>query len=958
MDQNASKPAQQISEQYGGRASYAGRSSFGGNSMDRDSGYNNKGSMRRDYKGQKKNKESFHGNQPPVVINLQSQEVVLKKTETPYVIKKLAGETLNEDEELYRETRSILNKLTPENLQKLTSSLINLPITNENRLRNCIDIIFEKAIDEQVFSKTYGQLSKVLSQIKVPSSNDPTKNVNFRTMLLTRCQKEFDTDYTADVGYEKLMEEVEKETNEEKRKELQEQAEYKLSKAKRRSLGNIRFIGELFKLQMLTEGIMNDCIERLLKQESDEENIECLCRLLTTIGKEVDKPSNANKMKSYFDRLERIVKKRESTTARIRFMILDIIELRKNNWVPRRKDNAPRRIEEIRQEAEEERLKLEAQIAATQANERNMRNQSGQRGATRGSGGYAGKSSMDNENYNRSQKNTNINMVKKITEVKSITNRSNNNEVLLGPGGGSSGFSWNKPAAAQADTTTTTNTMTSSTSFSSGSSFSSKYQSGGDDQYNRGSSNYGKSSHFGGGSKHSGGDGMTSRLSMDSNRGWGNKNNQVQSVKKMESGYSGLNVNSNNSSRASSREGSTSRPVDSRENSSSRSSSTINSNPSGVAKSEAASKNTRSYTSEEIDRKVTVTLAEYIENEDLSEALRDCEEFRPTKEAQIVEFIEFALTKVLEKTEKDRTAVGVLMYNAVLKQKKFPVTAFTQALKNTLECAEDMAIDVPKIATYLAQIIAPMFQKDASVEFLIEACEPIRDKAICADLIAETLTVASKRLGHTTVAEIFKLSKLKIHDFLEGVSNSTEFLKDKNIHWIMGNRERTQSASVSTESYEKKLFEILQSQQSENETIFEKIEDEFSDSDCAAKAFIRAIVTAVCRSCLDQSGTSGKDKVDSQLFKKRSPILTKFINHNEDLELEALYAVQALDHKMQHQPGFILVLFDMLFDEDIITEAIFWQWMKEPREEGHAISALSLKIFFEWLSEAENNESS
>jgi len=98
--------------------------------------------------------------------------------------------------------------------------------------------------------------------------------------------------------------------------------------------------------------------------------------------------------------------------------------------------------------------------------------------------------------------------------------------------------------------------------------------------------------------------------------------------------------------------------------------------------------------------------------------------------------------------------------------------------------------------------------------------------------------------------------------------------------------------------------------------------------------------------------------VDSQLFKKRSPILTKFINHNEEYELEALYAVQALDHKMQHQPGFILVLFDMLFDEDIISESIFWQWMKEPREEGHAISALSLKIFFEWLSETDANESS
>ncbi len=133
---------------------------------------------------------------------------------------------------------------------------------------------------------------------------------------------------------------------------------------------------------------------------------------------------------------------------------------------------------------------------------------------------------------------------------------------------------------------------------------------------------------------------------------------------------------------------------------------------------------------------------------------------------------------MLEKSEAARTKVGALMYN-VIKQKKFKVESFTEALKNTLECAEDMVIDVPKIATYLAQIIAPMFAKDFSIEFLSEACEPIKDKSICGDFISEVLISASKRLGHSTVAEIFKASNLSIKDFLRGVENSTEFLQNK-----------------------------------------------------------------------------------------------------------------------------------------------------------------------------------
>ena len=38
---------------------------------------------------------------------------------------------------------------------------------------------------------------------------------------------------------------------------------------------------------MLTEAIMHDCVVKLLKNH-DEESLECLCRLLSTIGKDLD----------------------------------------------------------------------------------------------------------------------------------------------------------------------------------------------------------------------------------------------------------------------------------------------------------------------------------------------------------------------------------------------------------------------------------------------------------------------------------------------------------------------------------------------------------------------------------------------------------------------------------------------------------------------------------------------
>lgn len=68
---------------------------------------------------------------------------------------------------------------------------------------------------------------------------------------------------------------------------LVEELQEAVDSARRRSLGNIKFIGELFKLKMLTEVIMHDCIVKLLKNH-DGESLECLCRLLSTIGKDLD----------------------------------------------------------------------------------------------------------------------------------------------------------------------------------------------------------------------------------------------------------------------------------------------------------------------------------------------------------------------------------------------------------------------------------------------------------------------------------------------------------------------------------------------------------------------------------------------------------------------------------------------------------------------------------------------
>lgn len=856
--QDMNKPQQQQqSHSYHSKSSYGGQSNqgdqqYGKGSMTKKSMGSKYGSMNKYTKGSMeggRGQQQQQQQQSTTVINLD-KDLQLKRTENPYQIKKVSNET----EELLREVRNILNKLTPQNLEKLTHDLIKLNINTEDRLKESIDIIFEKSIDEQVFSQTYAELCCILAQIKVPVADTPGKLVNFRTMLLTRCQKEFDSDYQQSISYDKLINESEACADEQKRRELKEIADDKLLRAKRRSLGNIRFIGELFKLKMLTEGIMNDCIERLLKQETDEENLECLCKLLSTIGKELDKPINTQKMKSYFDKLDKIAKKKDAVSSRIRFMILDVIDLRKNGWVPRRKDYKPQKIDEIRKEAEEEQQRQEA---ARQLDKQRSMNQSspGPKGGKYMQQNISKSTSMDSEAFHsRSNKTQNGSMVNKIKDVRTITTKNLNGELLLGPGGGT-GFSWNKPKPplAEAPAAQAPVNLPQSASFTS---YNDERRSLQPQQKTRIAHEHHAQ--------------PISRLSMDSTKSLSYKQEPVRRVE------------------PSSREASVSRAD---------LAATPSTSNTSIASSSSSSSKGKTYTSDEIERKACNLVDEYSQHKNITESFKDFDEFTPNDPEQSYEFVEKIILAVLERNESIRTSLGQLFFSA-LKENKIEAKAFEEGLKRVVEIADDMAIDVPKISTYLSQIIAPLFNENSSVQFLANACEPIMDKPICGELIAEVLHSASNRLGHSTVSEIFRASQLNIKDFLKGVSSPAEFIKASKIQWISGNRERTQSASVSLESYEKVLDKILDVR-TENETIFDQIEAEFGEVDCHSKAFVRALVISVCNSCLVEK------KIDAELFKKRGSILNKYIAKKEDLELEALFAIQILDHRMKHQPGIV-----------------------------------------------------
>ncbi|KAJ7950725.1 Eukaryotic translation initiation factor 4G [Quillaja saponaria] len=269
---------------------------------------------------------------------------MMHKAEKKYEV----GKVTDEEQAKQRQLKAILNKLTPQNFEKLFEQVKEVNIDNAVTLSGVITQIFDKALMEPTFCEMYANFCFHLAG-ELPDFSEDNEKITFKRLLLNKCQEEFERG-------EREQEEANKAEDEGEVKQSEGEREEKRIKARRRMLGNIRLIGELYKKRMLTVGIMHECIKKLLGQyqDPDEEDIEALCKLMSTIGEMIDHPKAKEHMDAYFERMK-MLSNNMNLSSRVRFMLKDAIDLRKNKWQQRRKVEGPKKIEEIHRDAAQER---------------------------------------------------------------------------------------------------------------------------------------------------------------------------------------------------------------------------------------------------------------------------------------------------------------------------------------------------------------------------------------------------------------------------------------------------------------------------------------------------------------------------------------------------------------------------------------------------------------------------
>lgn len=212
----------------------------------------------------------------------------------------------------------------------------------------CVQVL--KLLDRDAFYVTWipassinpASLSDKILFTADAAVKDYTKRHGFKKLLVVACQQQFFR--TLSDGYEvPNNKRIELEalgntiSDNERAAKIFEIDELE-AKFKRRLLGLIKFIGELFKVDFIKEHHIAGTIQTLMEEngeqwrEMDERLIEILCKLLTTVGADL---RHEEELSVYFSRLEDLANDK-SQTSRSRFMCREVIDLRRNEWMRRK----------------------------------------------------------------------------------------------------------------------------------------------------------------------------------------------------------------------------------------------------------------------------------------------------------------------------------------------------------------------------------------------------------------------------------------------------------------------------------------------------------------------------------------------------------------------------------------------------------------------------------------------
>jgi len=245
-----------------------------------------------------------------------------KKTTT--VSTTTVSTTTNDAEKSKRMMKGILNKMsTNEKMnERLFEQARECALAAEANAREAfVGMIFDKAAYEGSLAGAYAELCAKLSATLPALANGMT----FKKLLISLAQDEFENSTSAREATSGIVDRGDREAQ--------------AKRARLKTVGIARLIGELFKRTVVAASLVHAVIGELLGEPRStpcEDYVEALCALLAACGGELESSPKTSKavMDMYFARLN-VLGECAEIDIRTRFLCRDVIELRSHAWAAR-----------------------------------------------------------------------------------------------------------------------------------------------------------------------------------------------------------------------------------------------------------------------------------------------------------------------------------------------------------------------------------------------------------------------------------------------------------------------------------------------------------------------------------------------------------------------------------------------------------------------------------------------
>ncbi|XP_034670521.1 eukaryotic translation initiation factor 4 gamma 3 isoform X1 [Drosophila subobscura] len=932
-----------------------------------------------------------------------------------------------EKDELVRRVRGILNKLTPERFDTLVEEIIKLKIDTPDKMDEVIVLVFEKAIDEPNFSVSYARLChRLISEVKARDermeSGTKSNLAHFRNALLDKTEREFTQNVSQSTAKEKklqpIVDKIKKCNDQNEKAELEALLEEEERKIRRRSGGTVRFIGELFKISMLTGKIIYSCIDTLLNPQS-EDMLECLCKLLTTVGAKFEQtpvsskdPSRCYSLEKSIAKMQAIASKSDKdgakVSSRVRFMLQDVIDLRKNKWQSTRNE-APKTMGQIEKETKNEQLSAQyfgplsgstpvvSQGGSGKRDDRSnarfgdsrsgsgysgshsqrgdngsLRNQQQNNGAGGNSSSGAGHSNGNNDDntwHVQTSKGSRSQAVdsNKLEGLTLQLNQNLENKKM----GGVTQFIWNTNAARQCSAPTTTP----SNPFAVLSSLVDKNSSERDrDRDRSGPRNKGSYSKGSMERDRYGDRGINSRTGSSQ----GSRENSSSRAGQQGRGLMNSSVQKSASHSKYTQQAPSARISGKAQTSLGSSAVNVGGLYRGGDQQSATSSSSAATTPVQINRSVApvavfsepsqadIKLIKAVVSE-MIELAAASKSVTPTVVAcmkRIPEdmrcgFLYYILTDYLHLADVGKQYRRYLAITVahLIQQNYISVDHFRLAYKEFAECANDLIFDIPELWLYILQFAGPLIVKKILTvsDLWNNNLKENSPSNVGKKFLKTYLTYCTREVGPNFTRSMWIKFNLHWSDFMPD-NEVIEFIETNRLEYV--ENESKSPVIEQRETSEKHVNNVIEH--------IEHLLKEGATADCiidysngnilvADKLFIRGLTETLSNFAIVYKDNSYK--LEPEVFQKFCiPVLQRYIDSHEDHQLECLYAMQLLVHSLEHPRGLLSELIGELYDTYVIQKESLCKWRdSKDQSAGKGVAVKSLNPFFNSLLNDEAN---